>query len=122
MKQYVFKVNGEDFSAIVNAKGYATAREPVVAWEMQDLAGETHRVVSRWRYVLSLQLHEIPQQQAAALADQLLKSPLTVNFTSLQTGAEVEAEMYLDELSYGHLLSVGGKNWLTGATLQLRQR
>lgn len=127
MKEYTLQFGDmatlDNFPAnYVDAKSYRTAQEPVVAWEMQTLAGTTERLVTGWKYVLEFKTHAMPQTDAKRLASLLRRQPLSVTFTSLQTGTDVTAEMLIDEISYGHLLSNGGELWLSGATIKLRQK
>lgn len=49
MTEFAFKINGTDFSEVVNRYGYETDRVPVSAGQFTDLAGVDHNVVLRWR-------------------------------------------------------------------------
>lgn len=127
MKEYTLRfgdvASPDNFPAnYVDAKSYRTAQEPVVAWEMQTLAGTTERLVTGWKHALEFRTHAMPRADAKRLASLLQTQPLSVTFTSLQTGADVTAEMLIDEISYGHLLSNGGELWLSGAAIKLRQK
>lgn len=121
MTSYTFRINGADFSALVHRQGYQTDRQPVVSWNMTDLTGTEHRVVSKWRHVLTVQLNPMTRAQAQALCAELVKSTVSVTFSSLQTGEDVTASMWTDTMPLQHQLRARGKDWLRGFELTLTE-
>jgi hypothetical protein len=123
---YTLKINGVDFSDLINEKLYKTDSVPVVAWEMTDLTGVRHEVVSRRRNVLTVRLKPLTAERAVALFSALSKTSLSVTYTHLQTGTDVTNTMMATSVSLRHLVTAfyenGTTTWEDGQTLVLEQK
>lgn len=133
MKRLTFEVNGKDWSQIVDAKTYETTLEPVIAWESTDLGGVTHRVISRWRYVVKFRTHPLIKlgfhnfySDMKAAGGPGAQGLANFTFFSFQEEKLVSKNMMIDAVSARKLLTQrhiykDGGVWVDGVEITLRE-
>ena len=121
MTDLTFKVNGQDFSALVHKDGIRTYLEPVYSGEITNLAKVRRRALKRYRGVLHVTLNDLEESQSKALCAALLLEPLSISYYSFQRGRVVTETMALDPFAREQLLQDAGERWIAGVTLKFEQ-
>ena len=121
MTDLAFKVNGQDFSALVHKNGIRTYLEPIYSGEITTLAKVRRRVLRRWRGVLHVTLNDLEETQSAQLCAALMNDPLSVTYYSYQRRSVVTENMSLEPYSREQILRDAGERWLAGVTLKFEQ-
>lgn len=121
MSKFPFKVNGVDFSALVNKYGYSTDRVPVYSSNWTDLSGTDHSVKLRDKGWLYVTLNDITAEQSAKLCRQLRKPTLDVEYHSFQLGQTVVERMRITSMPRTLLMMDGGVAVHEAVTLSFEQ-
>ena len=122
MTDLPFLINGIDFAALVNKKGYTTGMAPVLAASFTDLAGVDTEIISRWRSTLTAPLNHLTDSQVLSLSEQLMKPTVQVTYYSVQLGATVTHEMKCLTLQNENDFTTRGIRWWDGGTLSFEQK
>ena len=93
MTDYTYTINGVDFSDYVNRDKYYTGIVPVYGDKVTTLDGVDHVVVLRHKGFIKHGLNALTQTQLIKLSNELMKSPLTVEYYCQQRGYVVTAQM-----------------------------
>lgn len=120
MTEYSFKVNGKDFTRLVNRYGYTTDLKPVVV-TYTDLDQVEHEKIVRYRGFLTVPLNPLLEEDSAELCAELLKRPLMIEYYSFQRHVYVEENMRLDSLPMEYLAKAAGRRWMKAINLPFEQ-
>lgn len=123
MKHLTFLINGTDFSALCNERGYRAGAEAVYSSEVETMDRVRHSTVQRWRGWCEIALNDLTDEEAAALAAALRSEELSVTYQNRALGTgSVTQSMTVDALELAYLLSdVSGRYW-SGESITFRQR
>lgn len=121
MTDLTFKVNGQDFSALVYKNGIRTYLEPIYSGEIITLDKVRRRALKRYRGVLHVTLNDLEEKQSSALCAALLADRLDVSYYSFQRGQVVTETMSLEPFAREQILQDAGERWLAGVTLKFEQ-
>lgn len=106
MTEYTFKVNGVNFAQLVNKYAYQTDTVPVESNRVRTMDGVDHVVVLRHKGVLRVGINPADSAAFVNFCAELQKSPVEVEYTSLQHNADVVKTMTVS----GMPISFGLKN------------
>lgn len=121
MTDLTFKVNGQDFSALVHKNGIRTYLEPVYSGEITTLDKVRRRTLKRRRGILHVTLNDLEENEAEDLCAALMLEPLSVTYYSFQRRQQVTEIMSLSPYALEQLLMDGGSRILSGVTLKFEQ-
>ena len=111
----IFKINGIDFSGLLQAYGYATAYTPVYSQSVQTMDGYEHVGVLRYRGTLTVNLKPLTGSELHDLTNALNIGVPVVQYTCLQRNTTVLANMRLDTIS-AELVLKNASRMLYGGT------
>ena len=94
-----FKIATVDYSSYLTKYGYSTTYTPVYADSVITLDKVEHTVLIRHRGALTVTLRPMTATEWATFAAAISGGILTITYTNIQTGADVTANMRLDEYS-----------------------
>lgn len=90
-------IGGVDFSDWVEADSYSCIRRDIVPYSFTNYNGAEYAPRSGYRYELSVNLNELPETAASALAKALDNDKIKVRFTDLLSSSEDgTTEAYFD--------------------------
>lgn len=121
MTDLTFKINGQDFSALVHKNGYRTYLDPVYSGEITTLDGVRRAALLRRRGRLHITLNDLDEEDSARLCAALLAEPVSVTYHSFQRDADVTEQMRLDPYAREMLMRDAGTRVLAGGTLKFEQ-
>lgn len=116
-----FRINGQDFAALVNKNGYRTFLDPVYSGEITTLDGTRRAALLRYRGRLHVTLNDLEESESAALCAALLQEPLTVEYYSFQRRSNVVQQMRVEPYARAQLLRDAGERWISGVMLKFEQ-
>lgn len=93
MTDLTFRINGNDFSSIVEKGSYTTDLIPVVGSKYTDLNKVDHTIIARYRGYVEVTLNPMSPQQAKSLYTQLKNAPCSVEYFSFQDKEAVTKTM-----------------------------
>lgn len=120
MTEYPFKINGKDFSRLVNRYGYTTDLKPVVV-TYTDLNQVEHEKIVRYRGFVTVPLNPLLEEDSAELCAELLKRPLSIEYHCFQRHTTVVATMRLDSIPMEYLAKAAGRRWMQAINLDFAQ-
>ena len=121
MSKFPWKINGEDFTGLVNKYGYTTDRIPVYSSVWTDLSGVEHSTKLRDKGYLAVTLNDITAEESLRLCRQLRRPSLQVEYHSFQLGQVVPERMRVTSMPRS-LLMMDGKTPIHGSvTLEFEQ-
>lgn len=124
MVNYVFEINGVDFSGMVERDSYNTSLTPVFSPTITTMNGVDHFVQVRTRGGLSVRLNPQTADDVARFCGELLKGPVLVRYHCIQRNADVYATMALDnDLTAAYLSRClhRGLKWVEAESIALRE-
>lgn len=116
-----FKINGQDFAALVYKNGYRTFLDPVYSGEITTLDGVRRAALLRYRGRLHVTLNDLDESESAELCAALLQEPLRVEYYSFQRRANVTQQMRVEPFARAQLMNDAGTRVLAGVTLKFEQ-
>ena len=113
MTDFLFTINGIDFSEYIDKNGYATKLMPVFSETITTLDGVDHKALIRKKGAITVKLNTLNETQLSTLATTVLNAPATVAYHCLERDADVSALMAPSEITARHLADClyNGKNW-----------
>ena len=121
MTDLTFKVNGQDFSALVHKNGIRTYLDPVYSREITTLNKVRRRILRRYRGILHVTLNDLEDKEVSRLYAALMSWPLEVTYYSFQRQKVVTETMSLEPYAAAQLLKSQNERWLSGVTLEFEQ-
>ena len=121
MTDLTFKINGQDFSALVHKNGIRTFLEPVYSGEIITLDKVRRRALKRFRGILHVTLNDLEETESARLCAALTDHPLQVQYYCWQTRQVVTQYMSVEPFAREQLLRDAGERWIAGVTLQFEE-
>ena len=103
MTTYTFKVNGHDYSGLVERDSYATSLSPVYGETIQTIDGVGHTAMLRKKGTIRIGLNPQNTTDTKSLCDDLLDAPCEVQYHCLQRNLDVTALMTIDSVSATNL-------------------
>ena len=111
----IFKINDVDFSGLLQAYGYATARIPVYSQAVQTMDGIEHVGILRYRGSLKVKLKPLTGAELQSLNNALSTGVPVVQYTCLERNTTVMANMRLHNVS-AELVLKNASRMLYGGT------
>ncbi|MBQ7778391.1 MAG: hypothetical protein IJ396_07730 [Oscillibacter sp.] len=120
-----FKIDGVDFSALVNKYGYSVhyiPREGRLGGMMLD--GSYTPDVLAWKAVVELPCNDLTADDLSNLLMACMKQEITVEFQDTKTGAPRTAVFIKADLSPQtmNLITPAGVRWYTGMVLSIEEK
>lgn len=100
--KYTFRLNGVDFSRMVERDSYNTALRPIIK-HIETMDGIKHIALVRHRGTVTVGFNPQTADDSAALSMALLSVPVICEYHCIQRNQDVTAKMMLDEVAAKHL-------------------
>lgn len=121
MTNYLFTINGVDFSDVVHKYGYQTDLVPVYSKRVTTLDKVDHEVVVRRRGGLTITSNPLKRERAKELAAALSSLPGQIGYHSFQLGRDVTQRMRVTGIPMELVLKTPETDWVSGVTLTFEQ-
>lgn len=103
MLDYTLKINGVNFTAMIERDSYQTETIPIYTDRLTTMDGVDHVALLRNKSTLTFEFNPQTAAQTKTACDALLAQPCTVYFFNIQSNAYKTANMTLDGQSAQYL-------------------
>jgi len=121
MTDLIFKINGHDYSDIVEKRQYTTTYAPVVGTSYVNLDKVKRVSYARYQGRVAINLNPISAERAAQLYADLASQPCQVTYFSFQRNMQVTETMETEGIDIQDGFTMLSKRWGTPSTLEFVQ-
>ena len=111
MTDLTFKINGHDYSDLVEKRKYKTKLIPIIGRQYTDLNKVTHTTIARHQGELTVGIRVAPKSRITAFCADLQTAPVTVMYYSFQLGTVVTQTMMPDASTMQDAFNLAGERW-----------